>query len=69
VHIVREIEMQNETQWSKKYYSPEAQAKLESRKTAWSPELQERVTNEWNGLSADVKAASTRTMNQARKRR
>jgi DNA-binding transcriptional MerR regulator len=31
-HIVREIEMQNNTEWSKKYYSPETQAKLEERK-------------------------------------
>src|SRR5579864_4947416 len=57
VQIVKEIEMQNETEWSKKYYSPEAQALIEERKTRWSPELQERVTNEWNALLADVGAA------------
>jgi DNA-binding transcriptional MerR regulator len=56
-HIVREIEMQNNTEWSKKYYSPEAQAKVEERKHLWSPELQERVTQEWTALVADVEAA------------
>jgi len=57
VQIVKEIEMQNETSWSKKYYSPEAQSKVEERRHLWSPELQERVTNEWNALIADVRAA------------
>ena len=56
-HIVREIEMQNNTEWSKKYYSPEAQAKVEERKHRWSPELQERVTKAWNTLLADIEAA------------
>jgi DNA-binding transcriptional MerR regulator len=57
VQIVKEIEMQNETEWSKKYYSPEAQAAIEERKVRWTPELQERVTKEWNALVADVGAA------------
>src|SRR5882672_7336265 len=35
--IVREIEMQNNTEWSKKYYSRDAQAKVEERKQLWSP--------------------------------
>jgi DNA-binding transcriptional MerR regulator len=56
-HIVREIEMQNNTEWSKKYYSPDAQAKVEERKHLWSPELQERVTKEWHALLADIEAA------------
>ena len=57
VRIVREIEMQNRTDWTKKYYSPEAQARVEERKTQWSPELQARVTREWNELLRDVEAA------------
>jgi transketolase len=57
VQIVREIEMQNNTEWSKKYYSPDAQQKVDERKKLWSPELQERVTKEWNALLADVGAA------------
>ncbi len=55
--IVREIEMQNSTDWSKKYYSPEAQAKVEERKALWNPELQEQVTRQWTELVGDVTAA------------
>jgi hypothetical protein len=55
--IIQEIEMQNDTEWSKKYYSPEAQAKVEARKSLWSPELQERVSREWSELFADIEAA------------
>ena len=57
VQIVREIEMQNETEWSKKYYSPDAQAKIEERKKLWTPELQTQVTKDWNALIDDVRAA------------
>jgi DNA-binding transcriptional MerR regulator len=56
-HIIQEIEMQDNMDWSKKYYSPEAQAKVEERRKLWSPELQEQVTRDWNALIADVEAA------------
>ena len=49
--------MQNNTDWSKKYYSDDAKAKVEERKALWNPELQAQVTNQWNGLVADVTAA------------
>lgn len=55
--IIQEIAMQNSTDWTKKYYSPEAQAKVEERKKLWSPELQERVSREWTQLFADIDAA------------
>ena len=55
--IVREIEMQNNTEWSKKYYTPEAKAKVEERKTLWSHELQAQVTKQWTELVGDVEAA------------
>jgi MerR family transcriptional regulator, thiopeptide resistance regulator len=55
--IIKEIDMQNHTDWSKKYYSPEAQAKVEKRKALWSPELQADVTRKWTALVADVEAA------------
>jgi DNA-binding transcriptional MerR regulator len=54
--IIQEIEMQNSMDWSKKYYTPEAQAKIEERKNLWSPELQEKVTKDWSALIADVEA-------------
>jgi DNA-binding transcriptional MerR regulator len=56
-HVIQEIEMQNETDWTKKYYSPEAQEKIEQRKGLWSPEMQEEVTQKWNALFADIEQA------------
>ena len=55
--IIRRIAMQNDTDWTTKYYSDSAKAKIEKRKPMWSPELQERVTREWNQLFRDVEAA------------
>ena len=55
--IIQEIEMQNSTDWTKKYYSPETQEKVEERKKLWSPQLQERVSREWAELIADVEGA------------
>lgn len=55
--IIEVINMQENTEWTKKYYTESAQAKIEERKNLWSPELQERVTRNWNDLSADIEAA------------
>lgn len=55
--IIKEFEMQNDTEWSKQYYSPEAQVKVEERKALWSPELQAKVSQQWSELLADVEAA------------
>jgi DNA-binding transcriptional MerR regulator len=55
--IVKEIEMQNSADWSKKYYSEEAKAKVEERRALWNPELQAEVTKQWTALVADVTAA------------
>ena len=55
--IIEVIGMQDNMDWSKKYYSEEAQAKIEERKQLWSPELQERVSREWSELFRDVEAA------------
>lgn len=55
--IIKEIEMQNHTEWMKKYYSKEAQAKIEGRRNLWSPELQEKVSKAWQELFQDVEAA------------
>jgi len=57
IQIIKEIEMQNETDWSKKYYSPDAQAKVEEGKARWSPELQAEVSQKWTALYADIEAA------------
>lgn len=55
--LIEVIEMQNNGDWAKKYYSDEALGKLEQSKQRWSPELQERVTKEWTDLFRDVEAA------------
>jgi DNA-binding transcriptional MerR regulator len=53
-YVIQEIEMQNNMDWSNKYYSPEAQTKVEERKKLWSPELQERVSRDWAALFSDI---------------
>lgn len=55
--IIEVINMEQNTEWTKQYYSESAQAKVEERKNLWSPELQERVTRNWNELVADIEAA------------
>jgi DNA-binding transcriptional MerR regulator len=55
--ILKEIEMQNETDWTKKYYSEDAQVKIEERKALWSPEMQEKVSQEWAELFTDIEAS------------
>ena len=55
--IIEVIEMQNNTDWAKKYYSDSALEKIEESKPRWSPELQERVTKEWTDLFRDVEEA------------
>jgi len=55
--IIEVINMEQNMDWTKKYYSESAQAKIEERKSLWSPELQERVTRDWNELTRDIEAA------------
>ncbi|HLJ41830.1 MAG TPA: MerR family transcriptional regulator [Candidatus Acidoferrales bacterium] len=55
--ILKEIEMQNNTDWTQKYYSEAAQAKIEERKASWSPELQAQVSKDWAQLFADIEAS------------
>ena len=55
--IVEVINMEQNMDWTKKYYSESAKAKIEERKHLWSPELQERVTRDWTELIADIESA------------
>jgi DNA-binding transcriptional MerR regulator len=55
--IIEVIEMQNDTEWTKKYYSEAAQAKIQERHADWTPALQEQVSRQWMDLIADVEAA------------
>jgi MerR family transcriptional regulator, thiopeptide resistance regulator len=55
--IIKEIEMQNNTEWTGKYFSEEAKSQIEDRKKLWSPEFQEEVSKAWSELFQDVKSA------------
>lgn len=55
--IIDVINMEQNMEWTKKYYSESAQAKVEERKSLWSPELQERVSRDWAELVADIETA------------
>jgi DNA-binding transcriptional MerR regulator len=55
--IIEVMNMEQNFDWTKEYYSEEAQRKIEERKSLWSPELQERVSRDWNELAADIEAA------------
>jgi MerR family transcriptional regulator, thiopeptide resistance regulator len=55
--IIEVINMEQNMDWTRKYYSESAQAQIEERKSLWSPELQERVTRDWNELTKDIEAA------------
>jgi DNA-binding transcriptional MerR regulator len=57
--IIEVMEMDNAMDWTKKYYSPEAQAKVEERKKLWTPELQAKVAKDWEELVREVEAAMT----------
>jgi DNA-binding transcriptional MerR regulator len=56
-HIIEVIEMQNEKDWTEKYYSPEARAKIQERQKEWTPELQAQTTKAWLDLFREVEAA------------
>lgn len=63
--IVKEVSMQENTEWSKKYYSEAAQQAIEQRKHEWSPELQEKVTAQWKEMFAKVEAALAKDLDPA----
>jgi hypothetical protein len=48
--------MQENKNWTDKYYTESARAKVEVRRDLWSPELQARVEREWADLARDVEA-------------
>jgi len=54
--IIEEIEMQNNPNWMRKYYTEEAWDKVTNRRPQWTPELQERVSRQWAELIHDVEA-------------
>ena len=55
--IIEVMDRQNSMEWTKKYYSEEAQAKIAERGRAFTPEMQAKVEQDWKGLISDVEAA------------
>ncbi len=58
--ILEEIHMQETQDWTQKYYSPEAQQAIEERRPLWNPEMQAKVTADWEQMYADVQNAIDR---------
>ena len=52
--------MQENENWTAKYFSPEAQQAIEERKHLWSPELQAKTTANWKQMYRDVERAIAR---------
>jgi putative component of toxin-antitoxin plasmid stabilization module len=63
--IIEVMERQTAMEWTKKYYSEEAQAKIAERASTWTPELQAKVEQDWKKLIGDVEAAITAKVDPA----
>ncbi len=48
--------MQENKNWTDKYYSESARGKIDGRRHLWSPELQAQVERQWADLARDVAA-------------
>ena len=55
--IIEVINMQNNMDWTKKYYSEDAQKKIADRAQAIPPEVIEKAQNDWATLIAEVEQA------------
>lgn len=58
--ILKEIHMQENQDWTAKYYSPESQQTIDQNRQNWNPELQAKVTADWQQIYADVQSALDR---------
>lgn len=54
--IIEVMEMQQDSRWAEKYYSPEAQAAIQEGQAQWTPELQAKAEQDWTALFQDVEA-------------
>ena len=55
--IIEVINMKQDLEWVKTYYSESALKKIEKLEKNWSPELQERVSEDWKKLYKDIETA------------
>ena len=58
--ILEEIQMQEATDWTEKYYSPKAVQALRLRRAALTPEQKADAGARWQALMADVQSALDR---------
>ncbi len=58
--ILKEIQMQEATDWTEKYYSPEAVETLRERREALTPGRKAEIGARWQSLFADVQRALDR---------
>ena len=58
--ILKVMQMQESHNWTEKYYGPEAGEVVEQKRTEWNPELQAKVTADWQQMYADVQSALDR---------
>jgi hypothetical protein len=56
--ITAEIQMQTDTDWTKRYYNEEAQNLIAERMKAWNPQLQKEAEAKWAALYRDIEAAA-----------
>jgi DNA-binding transcriptional MerR regulator len=66
--IVETIEMEQNTDWMNKYYSPDAQKELEKRREELGPEGMQRGQNDWEVLRADCEQAMKEGVDPASER-
>jgi len=55
--IIEVIDMQENAEFMKRYYSEEAQSKMAEKRAKWDPSQQAEVTKAWTDLFRDVEAA------------
>ena len=58
--ILKEIQMQEATDWTEKYYSPKAVDALRERRAALTPEQKMEASARWKSLLADIQSALDR---------
>jgi DNA-binding transcriptional MerR regulator len=55
--ILKEIQMQEATDWTERYYSPKALEALRERRAALTPEQKEEIGARWQALFVDIQHA------------
>jgi DNA-binding transcriptional MerR regulator len=55
--ILKEVQMQEATTWTERYYSPKALEALRERRAVLTPEQTTQIGTRWQGLFADIQSA------------